>query len=324
MDKLIQTNVFDENYPLPLVINPIPEDLSLINWATNNKSLIDKFLLKHGGILFRGFNNFSSEDLQNFISEVSGETLEYNERSSPRTQVKGNIYTSTEYPPTKDIPLHNENSYQKSFPARIFFFCETPSESGGETPIADCRRVLSNLETSLIEEFKSRKWSLVRNFNRGFGLTWQNVFQTNDKSKVEDYCRQNDVGFVWEENDILQTTARREAIHHHPETNEAIWFNHGVFFHISSIEKGMRFALQEVFDDNQLPSNTFWGDGQPFDDKTINLIRQAYANETVSFKWQKNDLLMLDNMLVAHGRSTFTGDRRILVGMSNLISSDKT
>lgn len=320
-DDSIKAEVFDENYPLPLVLSPKTKNIDLLDWAEKNKNLLDELLLKHGGILFRGFENFSVDDFQDFIGRVAGQTLEYHERSSPRTKVSGNIYTSTEYPPNKEIPLHNENSYQKKFPSRIFFFCETPSEIGGETPIADCRRVLGRLEKSLVESFSKRNWMLIRNFNRGFGLKWQSVFQTEDRLAVEKHCRENDISFIWEPPDILQTQVIRKAIHHHPQTDEPIWFNHGVFFHASSIEPGMRQALKEVFDDKQLPSNTFWGDGEIFPEETIETVRQAYKEETVKFKWQKNDLLMLDNMLVAHGRATFTGNRRILVGMSNLISS---
>jgi len=39
----------------------------------------------------------------------------------------------------------------------------------------------------------------------------------------------------------------------------------------------------------------------------------------VSFPWQPGDLLMLDNMLVAHGREPFAGRREILVGMAEAV-----
>jgi len=48
----------------------------------------------------------------------------------------------------------------------------------------------------------------------------------------------------------------------------------------------------------------------------IDEIRKAYDSETVKFDWQRGDLLLVDNMLVAHGREPFTGDRRVLVAMA--------
>jgi alpha-ketoglutarate-dependent taurine dioxygenase len=45
-------------------------------------------------------------------------------------------------------------------------------------------------------------------------------------------------------------------------------------------------------------------------------IRGAYDSETVKFDWQRGDLLLVDNMLVAHGREPFTGNRKVLVAMA--------
>jgi alpha-ketoglutarate-dependent taurine dioxygenase len=47
----------------------------------------------------------------------------------------------------------------------------------------------------------------------------------------------------------------------------------------------------------------------------------VYREAAVCFAWQKGDLLMVDNMLVAHGRAPFTGPRRILVAMAEKIEA---
>jgi hypothetical protein len=74
------------------------------------------------------------------------------------------------------------------------------------------------------------------------------------------------------------------------------------------------FAL---FGEENLAYNTYYGDGTPIDDSIIAEIREAYRQETILFPWQHGDLLMLDNMLVAHGRSPFVGPRKILVAMGD-------
>jgi hypothetical protein len=51
-------------------------------------------------------------------------------------------------------------------------------------------------------------------------------------------------------------------------------------------------------------------------------LREAYHRETVTFPWHKGDVLLLDNMLAAHGRSPYTGPRNILVGMAEPVSRD--
>jgi hypothetical protein len=70
------------------------------------------------------------------------------------------------------------------------------------------------------------------------------------------------------------------------------------------------------FSDGDLPANTYYGDGSPIEPEVLDHLRAAYHAETVSFPWQQGDLLMLDNMLVAHGRAPYAGARQILVGMS--------
>jgi hypothetical protein len=48
----------------------------------------------------------------------------------------------------------------------------------------------------------------------------------------------------------------------------------------------------------------------------LDLIRSAYEQTKIKFPWQKNDVLLLDNMLFSHGREPYTGARKVLVGMA--------
>jgi hypothetical protein len=92
-----------------------------------------------------------------------------------------------------------------------------------------------------------------------------------------------------------------------------------MFFHVSSFEAGMRNALLQEFGQYDLPSNTFFGDGGVIEADVMDEIREAFERETVMFPWQRGDLLVLDNMLVAHGRTPYEGSRQILVGMAQLV-----
>src|SRR5213075_665444 len=95
----------------------------------------------------------------------------------------------TDYPSSHSIFPHNENAYALAWPLKIYFYCDRPAEQGGETPIADVRRVLRRIRPETQERFIGRKWMYVRNFGQGLGLEWQTVFQTSDKQVVEQYCR---------------------------------------------------------------------------------------------------------------------------------------
>ena len=105
---------------LPLLVEPSVPGLDLAAWGAENGAFLEASLRRHGGILFRHFDVRDAAGLERFIQAVSGGALEYRERSSPRSSVAGNIYTSTDYPPSHPIFLHNENSYQSEWPSKIF------------------------------------------------------------------------------------------------------------------------------------------------------------------------------------------------------------
>jgi alpha-ketoglutarate-dependent taurine dioxygenase len=157
----------------------------------------------------------------------------------------------------------------------------------------------------------------VRNFGDGFGLPWRSVFQTEDRARVEEHCHASGIELEWKEGDRLRTKAVRRAATRHPLTGEMVWFNHATFFHVSTLSEEIRRALLEELAVEDLPANTCYGDGEAIEPGVLDHLRACYAAEMVRFQWQQGDLLMLDNMLVAHGRDPFTGDRKILVGMSH-------
>lgn len=323
-EELVKTGPLFPDGDLPLLIEPaVPGGIDLAGWAAASRALLAEKLLHHGGILFRGFNLQTPEELEGFVRAVSGESLEYRERSSPRTAVSGNIYTSTDYPPSYPIFLHNESSYQSQWPLRIFFLCAQPAEEGGATPIADCRRVLRHIDPEVRERFARQGWMYVRNFGDGFGLSWSTVFQTTDKAQVERYCRSHGIEVEWKEGNRLRTRAVRPALVRHPRTGETVWFNHATFFHVSTLDPEVRSGLLAELGEDDLPANTFYGDGSPIEPEVMDHLRAAYRRETVSFPWRKGDLLMLDNMTVAHGRAPFSGPRRVLVGMSEPVAREE-
>jgi alpha-ketoglutarate-dependent taurine dioxygenase len=294
-----------------------PGGVSLLEWTNSNEARIESLLCEGGAVLYRGFNVGSPEVFHTYLMRARA-LLPYNERSSPRTEVLKNIYTSTDYPASQTIFLHNENSYQQSWPLRIFFCCVQAPRQGGQTPLADVRKVLARIDPAVVEEFRAKRWMCVRNFGEGVGLAWQTVFQTQDPKAVDDYCSRVGITTEWL-GDRLRTRQVCNTVYRHPRTGELIWFNHAVFFHVSTLPPDIRDGLLVQFAESDLPSNTYYGDGSPISADVLDHIRDAYRKETVSFDWQEGDVLLLDNMLVAHGRAPYVGQRRVLVGMSDPI-----
>jgi alpha-ketoglutarate-dependent taurine dioxygenase len=319
-EEMIRTGYLGPGKTLPLVIQPAVKDVELSAWVASNRDFVERELMKHGGILFRDFGVRVVADFERFTKAVSPELLQYQERSSPRRQVSGNIYTSTDHPADQSIFLHNENSYQQTWPLKIFFFCVKAAEQGGETPIADCRKIYERIRPELRERFAEKGWMVVRNFGDGLGLPWPTVFQTTDRAVVEEYCRKTGMGCEWKDGNRLRTTRHAPAAARHPRTGEMSWFNHATFFHVTTLEPSIQQVLRAEFKEEDLPTNTYYGDGSPIEDEVLDELREIYRQETVAFPWQEGDILILDNMLAAHGRAPYVGPRKVLVAMAEPFS----
>jgi alpha-ketoglutarate-dependent taurine dioxygenase len=305
----------------PYIISSADPNDSLIDRISITRDHVREQLHDSGAVLFRGFDVGSVDGFEATVLALSGEPLAYAERSSPRTSVKGHVYTSTDYPSTQEIFFHNENSYQTSWPMTLFFYCVRAPRERGATPLSDIRQVLKSIDPSVREEFKRRGWRLVRNFDDEVGLPWQEVFGTQDRDEVTRYCASNDIDVEWKDNNRLRTTSVRNAIHTHPDTRDEVWFNHAAFFHLSTFPPEVQEGLREMFADEDLPNNTYFGDGGIIPDDVMEHVRSCYRYAGTRFDYREGDVLVVDNMLAAHAREPFTPPRQIVVAMAELFST---
>jgi alpha-ketoglutarate-dependent taurine dioxygenase len=305
---------------LPIMFLPEVEDVDLASWVPGNRPEVLEKLSKAGAVLFRGFKIESLPQFRAFTQSVCPELIEYGERSSPRTKIDDGVYTSTDHPADQPIQLHNEQSYTLNWPMKIWFFCMQPPLTGGCTPIADSRKILKRLKPQTVEKFSRKQIMYMRNYGDGLGLHWPEVFQTTDKLAVEQHCHEASIEFEWKDGNRLRTRQVRPAIRTHPHTGEQSWFNHMLFFHVTSLPPSVRDAFVSGIEEEDFPFNTYYGDGSPIEPSVLEEVREAYVQETVAFPWQKGDILMVDNMLVAHGREPFSGPRKIMVAMAELFN----
>jgi alpha-ketoglutarate-dependent taurine dioxygenase len=300
---------------LPAVVQSAAAGARLEDWLPSNLTAVREYLTASGGVLLRGFGVATVEEFEQIMRLVAGDLLDYSYRSSPRTLLSGKIYTSTEYPADQSIPFHNEHSYDSNWPMKIGFCCLTAPTAGGETPIADSRRVFERIDPAIRTRFAGKQVMYVRNYREGLDLSWQNVFQTSDKSGVEAYCRAAGIDVEWKAGGGLRTRQVCQAVATHPITGETVWFNQAHLFHVSNLPDAVREQMLEIFGEDELPRNTYYGDGTAIDDDVLREIRDAYRQESVVFPWRQGDVLILDNMLVAHARNPFAGPRKIVVAM---------
>ena len=103
---------------------------------------------------------------------------------------------------------------------------------------------------------------------------------------------------------------------------DAVWFNQAHLFHVSNLPEEVRETLLDLVDEEDLPRNVYYGDGSQLEESLLQDIRGVMQQEQVEFSWQDNDVLMLDNMLTAHGRAPFQGPRKVVVAMAEPHGAD--
>lgn len=307
----------------PLRVQPGQTGVSLAAEIDALRSVVDHSLERDGAILFSGFSSEGVEGFQQFAASFGHPLLNYEFGSTPRSQVDGKgVYTSTEYPAHRSIPLHNEQAYTTEWPMRIFFYCAKAAVSGGETPIADSRRVFQRISPALRKRFEEKRLMYVRNYGNGLDLTWQQVFNTECHSDVEDYCRPRGIQCDWNEDGDLRTRQLVQGVAQHPRTKDWVWFNQAHLFHLSNLDEEMQEILLDTVGEEGLPRNVYYGDGSPLEADALAEIRGVLSECEVVFPWQTGDVLMLDNMLTAHSRKPFSGERKVVVAMAEGVSGN--
>ncbi|MGW3217533.1 hypothetical protein C6W96_25305 [Streptomyces sp. CS149] len=245
------------------------------------------------------------------------EPYEEYEGFAPRERYAPGVHSSSEWPPNQPMCMHHEASYALEVPSRLVFACLRAPESGGVTALADSQRVLADLPADLVARFELLGWELRRHYNELIGVAWPSAFGSQDPAAVEAYCRANDIGFRWDEDGGLRTRQVRPAVLKHPDSGRDGWFNQIAFLNEWTMDPAVRDYLALEFGEDGLPFTTRYGDGSPVEPETVELINEVYERHTVRVPWQDGDLMLVDNLRMAHSREPYQGSREIVVAMGD-------
>ncbi len=200
------------------------------------------------------------------------------------------------------------------FPSHLLFFCELTPESGGETPLCLSNVAFERIkdtEPSFVEELETKgvRYSLILpdkdDFSTNNGRGWQSAYLTNSKEEAEKILNGQDASFTWLPNGSLQTVSKiLPPIRIDKRTGKKIWFNNIV-------------AAFSIPDSRNDPKKvvTLGDEGKFLDPQKIQVCQNIINESAVSFKWEKHDVLLLDNNLVLHARNSYIGNRRVLAAL---------
>jgi len=322
-DTLVETGYLPGYDAWPLVIRPAVSGVELSAWAQAARATIDDNLRRHGAILFRGFGVATLDDFERFARATSsGGLLDYQYCSTPRRRLAGRVYTSTDYPSDQVIPFHNEMSYHSAWPMKIWFNCLRPAAAGGATPLSDSAAVFDLIDPRVRARFIEHGVMYVRNYGLGLDLSCERVFGTSNRQEIEAACDRAGIEYEWHDSSALTTRQRCQAVAVHPRTGRHVWFNQAHLFHVSSLGADVARELVAELGEHRLPRHAYYGDGTAIEPDALDRIRAAYRQAQVIFPWEPGDVLMLDNMLIAHGRESYSGERIVAVAMAEEHGSD--
>lgn len=307
----------------PVTIEAVPgspeaaTDDAFLGWAEDQRPRLDALVRREGAVLLRGFAARSAETFERFVAGCGARLMSYAGGNSPRVRVRGQVYTSTEYPKQQEISLHHELSYGARWPRQLAFFCARAADQGGETTIASSRRLTQRLPPRIVDRFAERGVRYVQHLHagKGFGRSWQETFETESPEAVEALCRDQGMTFAWGPRRDLHLEHSGVGVITHPDTGERLWFNQAEQWHPSSLDPEVEATLRECLPPSELPLNAFHGDGGELDPADLAAVREACRAEAIDVRWRTHDVVLLDNLLALHGRRAFEGARQVLVAM---------
>ena len=289
--------------------------MSLIDFFSRYGRSLLKVAVRSGAVKLRGCALAKPDEFAAALLSAGFLPQQYIDASTPRTSISKGVFTSTEYPKTETIPLHNELSYSRYHPRWVVFYGAKAPAEGGETTLAKADEVYQKIPVSIRSEFECRQVLYVRNCRPNMGLHWRQVFGTEDRDVIEQIAKERELQVRWLENNrCLRMVQKRPSVLNHEVTGARVWFNQAHLFHHSALRASVRESLLELYPDPMaLPRTCFFGDGKPIPNHYLQEIRCAFQLVEKRPRWETGDVLLVDNQLMAHGRRPFSGPRKIWV-----------
>ena len=269
--------------------------------ATDLKSELSQFLKSDGGLVLRGY----AGDLESFESLTKLLCTSFHRVGTREDfkQDRGDGFTTTVYPDNFILLGHSEGTYRPvpAPPDMCFFMCITPPDaSGGETTVIDGRKMFElipeEIRTRLLEqgmiyesEWAESRWKVEFNVETAEDLK----VKLDTIASIEYELNDSMLTYRYHAPAILQTNDGHSV------------FANGLLAHLNEIEHPTYKDLPAYSN----PANrVYFGNGEEMDNASINALIDAHDTCCYKHDWQLNDILVLDNARLMHGRAMCSYD----------------
>lgn len=296
-------------------------------WVTEQRPELDRLIIEHGAIVLRGFPVRTSADFATIVACFPAYEGNYKGGAAARRPLDKGVYEATQRTGEQTIQIHQEMFYVRDYPPRLAFFARKVAEKGGETIIADMRRVSANIPEKLRERFASSGILTVRNFAPPTGSMvetelmdrrgWDFAFYTDSREEVNEVCAKRGMEPHWHDDNSLTVYSRLPAFVRHPVTGEMIYRS---AIHTNPDQRATREKSESAIKlraSQKIPSDILLGNGEALNDEEETAMLRVVDDATIAWQWETGDLMIVDNLQIGHGRNPFVGERATDVAMMN-------
>jgi len=304
------------------------------SWFQEHKVVFDGALADVGALILRGFALSDARSFSRFIQHYPSMPYGTAGGAAKRSEVADRVYDTVQSrAPTSRIGMHQEMSYLPVFPKQIAFFCHVPATTHGETLIADIRRLERLVSPRLFDGIKEKGIRYVRStrapgarvdapeehqdYLRFYYQPWSEAYGTTDRDQVERKVQAAGQDFEWLPDGGLTTSYASPGFVTHPLTGRSEWFNSITINHGNYLSADLPpDVYARAFPTGApKPFDVLFGDGTPLPEDDVLELCRILDSIAVAPRWRAGDLMLLDNILTAHGGNSWTGPRDILVSM---------
>lgn len=302
-----------------LEVDPNEENCSKLNHEGTLKSeTLLPMLDESKALLIQSDANvgpYTTEDFGAFVAGLNLTPYPYVGGAAPRRVIPVSsgediVFTANEAPPDQPIPFHHELAQSANPPSYLFFYCEEPAETGGETALIDSTivyRYVQDNHPEFLEKLKAHGARYVRTLPKEddpsspIGRSYYNTYQVDSISALE--AKLDAIAgleYEWIGEDLKVTSESVSAVKLIREhSSNAVYqhtFHNAVIAAFTGWEDSRNDRLKSVRlgNDEEMPTDV------------LESIASFMESNKVNYRWKKGDIFCLNNRLVMHSRNPFT------------------
>ncbi len=288
-----------------------------------------------GALLIRDTGLSGPHQFAAFLQAIDFHPHSYVGGTTPRTEYAAGVYSATDLPPNRCILLHQEMAYLDDVPDYVAFYCQEPAEHGQKTNlIGDMRTFTKGLPKSFTRRFRGKRARLRRRLppaSESNGAytdrkSWQESLGTADRREAERVARQRGWELAWTADECLEITQEPARFFRSHPIHGELWCTQALTFQPESLrlaaERDGRQADAERLAHTMAAApeslhRMIMEDGTSITVEECRAWFRMVCDLETPYALGRGDVIILDNMLTAHGRSTFTGSRRLFAALGD-------